>query len=77
MSSGPPNKRIKKITNRYKTAESNFFSSKCVDAANPKRPTTMEKSSSLKALKRDLTKLQRSDYNGTTTYTGFQMTLIH
>ena len=66
MSSGPPNNMIKKfIIDTKQLKVSNFFSSKSLDAAmaaNPKRPTTTEQSSSL-ALKRDPTKLQPRDYS--------------
>jgi hypothetical protein len=67
MNSGPPTKRINKfLTDTKQLKVSNFFSSKRLDAAvaaNPKRPTTMEQSSSLKSLKRDPTKLQPSDHS--------------
>jgi hypothetical protein len=62
MSSGPPNKRIKKFLTYTKQLKvNNFHSSKSLDtvvAASPKRPTTTEQSSSLEALKRDPTKVQ-------------------
>jgi hypothetical protein len=45
MSSGPPNKEIKKfLTDTKQLKVRNFFSSKSLDtvmAANPKRPTTI------------------------------------
>jgi hypothetical protein len=51
MSSGPPNKRIKKIlTDTKQLKVSNFFASKSLDAATAANSTTTDQSSSLKLL---------------------------